>query len=366
MIIVNEPNYDRLVDRWYQAAETIEMGTSVKMKLYEDTEKAASMLKSFMHEGSTYQAEKLANVILNSFLKHNIDKSDKLIKWIGAHTLKSGGYSAGAHESLHHLFTALKAVKNYLTIEKSMILAIPEYVDFASNEHLELKDYSIQHHEHGDQLFCDDLLNLIVENSIMESSYNGNYDELKILRQTSKKMGQLIANAFRGPLTSLNITNADQVLEYAKNFGKEINYLDISRIYFPSLISKFINCLAYLPHLDSLIAKHCYLNVVHAKAIVSSSNKFKKLDISNNFIDVDAVNALATSKNLNNLVDLNLSDNCIGLGGAKAIIFSENLAELKTLEIRGYNYSSEWRNNIPTVIEDARNKKPSLNIVIKD
>ena len=324
----NESNFDGLVNRWYQAAENHEAGTTFKMKLFDDTERVASTLERLVQEGSRELAKELANVILQSFDSHKIGESEGLIRWIGVNTLKCGNHVKGASKPFHHLFVALQAVDN-----DTGTLAAPYYIDYAAMNLLESNDASIQGHGHEEQTIPDDFLNLVVHNSVVDKPFKDSI----ALRQASKKMRQLVATAYRGPLTELKITTADQAIAYAKEFGKELRYLDISGIDFPDS-NKLKKLIENLPKLNTFLAQNSTIDKGGAEAIASSKymQNLLALDLRRNQIGPAGAKDIASSEFMKNLTALDLSWNQIGPAGAKVIASSEFMKNLTALYLR-YN-----------------------------
>lgn len=301
-------NSSNLVDRWFGDFND----TSIKEQLFKDTEQVTTILRT-----KTKKAEELANIILKSLDPHIVDEAELVIDRIRSNTLKSGKHLQGAYPCWHNLFEAAKEIIETSSTDRTF--AVINYIDAAAIDLMERADTSIHRLYNKDAYVVPDILNLIVANSVEGKSVKDAW----ALRQTSKDVRQKAANNFRGPLKDLKIVTADQAIAYAKEFGKQLPYLDISGIDF-SDSTKMEELIKHLPNLTTFIATNAKLNDKGAEHL-SKLLKLTRLDLS--FNQIGPAGAEHISKLLN-LTVLHLGGNKIGDVGAEHIGKLLNLIEL--------------------------------------
>lgn len=348
----NQPNYDGLANEWYKLASGDKEALD-KWEVYAETDKVASSIEKLVDEGKTKEARYHAKTILKTFEKLEEKESKRLTDWIFSNTLQSGSYVKGASKSFCHLADAIRSVSKLPTqgphekavFERSLFGFIYSYFfktpsppldssayqlnKIASNAEIQLKEtdfsilepiegqsvpkssnhLSIQRDIHQDPIIPDDILKLVVRNTVQQSSPK----DLAKLRKTSKLVDQQVAIAYRGPLKDIGITTADQVIAHVKKCGDELEYIDISGINF-SDIGKFRELIEKLPNLTTFIARNSSFDsqaslnslaveeiakLVHLSSLDLSGNKSQYFKFTN------------ISK-LENLVSLDLSSNKIG------------------------------------------------------
>ncbi|HEV8053171.1 MAG TPA: hypothetical protein VGP47_11815 [Parachlamydiaceae bacterium] len=324
-----QPDYTQLVQRWYDAAAN-DFDTSSRMELYKDTENAVKHLEKM---GMSQEAKNLGKVILQTFDNHSVNESELLAHWISQNTNHSG---KGAYPVLHRLFERAEKLtvgQGNSDISREQ-LANLKHIGALALGFLESNKVTPQ----GLQL-PNDSMNLIVSDFAQSSPTV--IDSLA-LRATSKTTRQQAIEAYRGYLTELNITTANQAIKYVKENGSYLKYINISNIAFNK--EEFKEFIKHIPKIREFIAFNCNLGDVCIKALASSKafSNVKELELSDNKISDAGAEALAASTYLGKVTTLNLYRNNIGPAGAKSIAVSKNLLKnLTSLDLSANSIKDE-------------------------
>lgn len=305
------PDYSNLIKEWYTAAGQ-NADTTTKGDLYTKTNEAISKLNGM----ETAQKSEQADIILQTFDKFKADTAS-LTQWVASNTDIAGN---GAYKVIHDLFDTVKNIKgntDTLTVlDKAMSDSIAQSKEKFKNETPPL---------------IDDLINPMIQGYVKRWPDKG---MLKLTEVSKKTQGQVIS-AYRGKLTGLKIITASQAIEFVKQHGSKLNFIDISNIKIVPL--ELEELLKYLPNINTFIAKECGFNSGEAKVIAESPNvkNVKTLILSYNKIRAEGAKAILNSPNLENLSILGIWRNELGVEGAEGIATSKNLLNLKELHVGG-------------------------------
>jgi len=324
------PNATNTINRWFESSYNEEINgiyvnTSDRMELFANTKEINSELKKMLDQDKALEC---ANKILDTFDKHEIGEAEILAKWIAHNTTIS---KKGAYKSLHSLFETIANLKN-----SPHILDMDADVSNVNPCLLNIGHIDAAACDYGSQIkiiyddIATDIQNLIIKNYMENSSPKDNSD----LLQTSKLMRQQIATIFKGPLTQLGITSANEALAYAKEFGNSLSYLDISNIQFSN--KKFKKLIKHLHSTKNFIAQETHLNFLDLKVFANSENPKNLISLTFSKNKANSVGAMSivNSEKLKSLTSLTFSYNNIGDGGATSLANSENLKNLTSLNLR--------------------------------
>ena len=144
-----------------------------------------------------------------------------------------------------------------------------------------------------------------------------------------------IIEASKLSLHTLNITEAEKAITFAKDYGEHLKYLDVFRIRFSiQELGKFIS---YFPRLNSLIMRECKLDSKSGAVLARAENlkKLRLLNLQSNRLGDQGVRELTGAESvLGTVTDLNLRGNRIGHDGAAAIANPDScFNELDTLNL---------------------------------
>lgn len=328
-MLPTKSNMSELVDRWFEAAKEEQVGgesfnTSGRMELFENTEKIANVLKQLKTQGNINLVNEFANAILKTFDDH-IGESKSLALWVAHYTTKSK--DEGAYKSLHYLFETIADIKglpNVLKEPHTHDPSLKSIIDIDSSA----CDY-INNIDSTQSTILPEITDLVVK----KFTQSHEPKEASALKQTSRLTRMQVAQAYRGSLKDLHITNAAQVIAYAKEFGEKLTYLNISSIPFSS--QELEELFKYLPALKELFAENIEIGFEGIQILASSKNlkNLTHLDLSLNPIGRKGAEALAASVNLKNLIELKLFNSRIEDGGVEAIVSSEYLKNLVQLDL---------------------------------
>jgi len=304
-------DYSNLVQEWYAAAGS-NAGTSDKIELYDKTTDAVNKLNGMESTQKSEQAE----IILQTFDKLKAD-TDSLTQWVASNTDIAGN---GAYKVIHDLFDTVKNIKGNtetLTgLDKAMTDSIAKSKEKFKNETPPL---------------VDDLINPIIKGYVKKIPDK----DMLNLTEVSKKTQDQVISAYRGKLIELYIKAPSQAIEFVKNHGSKLNFLNISYIKLSS--NELKELLEYLPNIKTFIAKGYGLDSEAAKVIANSSNvkNLKILVLAYNMIGAEGAMTLLNSPNLVNMSILGIWRNKLGIEGATGIAESKNLLNLKELHVGG-------------------------------
>ncbi len=305
------PDYSNLIQEWYAAAGN-NGGTSDKIKLYDKTSDAINKLNGMGNPQKSEQAE----IILQTFDKLKTDTAS-LTQWVANNTDIAGN---GAYKVIHDLFESVKNIKGNTDtlneLDKAMSDSIAQSKEKFKNETPPL---------------IDDIINPIIQGYVKKTP---DKDMLNLTEVSSKTQDQVIS-AYRGRLIELNIQTSSKAIEFVKEHGSKLNFIDISYIKFSA--SELKELLTYIPNINAFIAKGCGFHSGQAKVLADSTNlkNVKTLVIPYNAIGAEGAMAILNSPNLENLSVLAIWRNGLGVKGAKGIAESKNLLNLKELHIGG-------------------------------
>lgn len=339
-------NYKNLIDNWFRAAEIKESNADNKSEIYFDTKIAVKKLRKLNHDPATKgQADKIANKILKALQSHSTGESETLAIWVASHTTVDGDNMKGAYKSLHKLFEVVRNVKNN-PAENSGIFAVPNQIDSASIRYIKLNDFSIKGHKNREEPMSPS----VTQNQLVSYSENDNQasDTIQRLLNIDVDVDRDCIFDYCCPLKELKLTTPDHAIEFAKEYGQKLQYIDISGIDF-SDNEKLEELAQLLPNLNTFVAKNIKLNVDGVKIITKYFKNLHTLSLGSNHFGADGAALIADSENSIHLHTL-LFDRepdydaeeyfaflgtPIGNEGIKALAASKYLINLRVLDLGG-------------------------------
>lgn len=308
--IIDEDFFSTLIQRLFEAANN-DLNTSTRLELDEDIIEAGKYL-----EEKPEEAVKLAKMVLEIFDQHRLEERNDLAQSIGGNI--GASEKRGAYSVMHHFFQTIK--------EK---IENPEIAAATLNQ----IDSQALAHINQDKKFPDEFPPEVFSRIIQHFVESNQNKEVLALMLTTKPNHMEVNRFYHGRLSSLNIRTAEQAIEFVKNHGENLKFINITGIKFKA--NELEELLKYLPNVNTFIADYCGLDHKCAEVIAAAPtlNNLTSLALRHNQIQDAGITAMAASETLGNLKELSLNECKIKAAGVEAIAASTTFSNLTWLDL---------------------------------